>query len=214
MSARSIEVGVVDYGAGNIASVMKALDYAGADPERIADPEKLKDCERILLPGVGASGQAMSNIKEHNLDIALKEAVFEHGKPFMGICVGMQLLATNLHEYGHHKGLGWINANVISLNDHGISENPVPHMGWNETNFNNENNGGLENILGRNKTFYYCHSYTLVTPEEEKISCRAKYEKDIVAGVMFDNICGFQFHPEKSQLAGDNLMQWFIDWNP
>ncbi len=209
-----INIGVVDYGAGNIASVMKAIDYAGADPKLVGTPEDILSCDKLVLPGVGATARAMNNLKDKGLDAALDEAVGDKAIPLLGICVGMQIMATDLHEYGPHKGLGWIKGSVISLTDKGITDRPVPHMGWSDTEFRG-NLSDLPQRLGRHKIFYYCHSYTLVAEDDSVITSTASYGGvELVAGVKRDNIIGFQFHPEKSQVAGDYLMQWFMDWEP
>lgn len=206
------EIGVIDYGAGNIASVMKAIDYAGADPKLVGTAEEILACDKLVLPGVGAAGQAIEALRNKELEEPLREAVFNKGIPFMGICVGMQLLAEDMYEYGHHKGLGWIPGKVISLPDAGITNKVVPNMGWRDVEFK-DNINSLESRLGNRKAFYFCHSYTLLT-EDKYVCCTVDYEEKLVAGIAFDNICAFQFHPEKSQLPGDHLMQWFIDWKP
>jgi glutamine amidotransferase len=208
-----LSVGIVDYGAGNIASVMKAVDYAGADPVLVGTPEEILKCDKIILPGVGASGLAIEKLRQKHLDISLREAVLEKGKPLMGICVGMQLLAEDMYEFGHHKGLGWMPGKVISLKDHGVADHPVPHMGWNEVEFGPDMRD-LSTKLGDHKAFYFAHSFTFVTDKPDLICASADYEKKIIAGISFDTISGFQFHPEKSQVAGDILMKWFIDWKP
>lgn len=209
-----VHVGVINYGAGNIASVMNALDYAGADADLVSDPNALSSYDKLILPGVGASGQAIDKLNASGMAEALNDHVRIQGKPFLGICVGMHLLATDMYEFGNHKGLGWINGRVISLKDHGVKNRPIPHMGWSDTSFS----GPLSDIsrqLGRHKAFYYAHSYTLVSDDKSIIHSQVKYNNiDITAGIAFDNICAFQFHPEKSQVSGDILMQWFVDWNP
>ena len=208
-----MNVGVIDYGAGNIASVMKAIDYAGADPVLVSTTEQIAESDKLVLPGVGAAGRAIDQLREKNLDQALEEAVLKQGKPFIGICVGMQLLADDMYEFGHHKGLGWIKGEVVSLQDRGIKNHPVPHMGWGDVEFR-DNQKDLASRIGPRKEFYFCHSYTLVTDEQEKISATVEYERELVAAVSFDNVSAFQFHPEKSQVSGDVLMQWFLDWEP
>lgn len=209
-----IRVGVVDYGAGNIASVMKAIDYAGADPVLVSTPEDVLQSERLLLPGVGASGLAIAKLREKSMDKALDEAVRRKGVPFMGICVGMQLLADDMYEYGHHKGLGWIPGKVVSLRDcTDIGDLSVPHMGWSDVNFG-EGADDLGGSLGSNRCFYFAHSYTLVTENKDVVCATVNYGGDLVAGVRSGTVCAFQFHPEKSQRAGDVLMQWFMGWKP
>ena len=208
-----MSVGIVDYGAGNVASVMKAVDYAGGDPLLVSTPEQILACERLILPGVGASGRAMDKLKSGGLDKALDEAVRKNAVPFMGICVGMQLLAEDLYEFGHHKGLGWVPGKVISLNDYQITDRPIPHMGWSDVDFK-DNAQSLAAKLGKHKAFYFAHTFTLVTDKTEIINSTVGYGRDLVAGLSFDTVSAFQFHPEKSQVAGDILMQWFMGWKP
>ena len=208
-----MSVGIVDYGAGNVASVMKAVDYAGGDPLLVSTPEQILACERLILPGVGASGRAMDKLKSGGLDKALDEAVRKNAVPFMGICVGMQLLADDLYEFGHHKGLGWVPGKVISLNDYQITDRPIPHMGWSDVDFK-DNAQSLAAKLGKHKAFYFAHTFTLVTDKTEIINSTVGYGRDLVAGLSFDTVSAFQFHPEKSQVAGDILMQWFMGWKP
>ncbi len=209
-----ISVGIVDYGAGNIASVMNALDYAGADAELVFDPEALLSYDKLVLPGVGAAGQAMEKLRSSHLDEALHEAVIQQGKPLMGICVGMQLLAEKLYEFGEHDGLGWVKGRVISLQDHGVVNRPVPHMGWSDVEFD-EALADLSKQIGRHSAFYFAHSFALICDEVDKVCATVEYGgQRMHAGVAFDSVRAFQFHPEKSQVAGDALMQWFLDWKP
>lgn len=208
-----LDVGIVDYGAGNVASVMKAVEYAGAAPIMVSTPEQILNCDKLILPGVGASGQAIEKLRQKHLDQALGEAVRQKGVPFMGICLGMQLLAADMYEFGHYKGLGWIPGKVISLRENAVRGKPVPHMGWSEVVFDRDM-GDLSSRLGRHKAFYFAHSFTLITEQKDCVSASVTYEKDLVAGLSFGTVCAFQFHPEKSQVAGDILMKWFIDWKP
>ena len=208
------EIGVIDYGAGNIASVMNAVDYAGADAELVSDPDKLENYEKLILPGVGAAGQAIQKLRDKHLDEALHETVIKNGKPMMGICVGLHLLAEKMYEFGEHDGLGWIKGKVISLKDHNIQTQPVPHMGWSDVELS-EDLKNLSKQLGRHTAFYFAHSYALVCDQPDIVSTTVQYDDQTIhAGVAFDNVCAFQFHPEKSQVAGDILMQWFLDWEP
>lgn len=208
-------VGIVNFGAGNVASVMKAVDYAGADPELVGTAEEIASCDKLVLPGVGASGQAIEKMRAAGLDEALTNAVLKQGKPFLGICVGMQLLAADMHEFGDYKGLGWVKGHVISLPDHGVKDRPVPHMGWSEVVFT----GAGEDIarrIGRHSSFYFAHSFTFAVDEsdQDKVIATVDYGTSMTAAVGWDNVRAVQFHPEKSQVAGDALMQWFIDWQP
>lgn len=206
-------IGIIDYGAGNLGSVLKSIEYAGANVVRVSQPEQIAAVDKIILPGVGASGHAMQKLQESQMDQAMSEAVHKQGKPFLGICVGMQLLASDLYEFGHHKGLGWIEGDVVSLKDRGVKNLPVPNMGWSDVVFA-ENLKSLDSHLGRHKAFYFCHSFTMVPKDAQQTQASIEYDGvAVTAGIAMNNIYGFQFHPEKSQVAGDLLMQWFADLN-
>lgn len=206
-------IGVIDYGAGNIGSVMNAIDYAGGDVERVSDPDKLKIYDKLVLPGVGAAGQAINQLRLSGMEDAIHEVVGKVGTPMMGICVGMQILAETLYEYGTHKGLGFIKGEVYALEDLGIKEKPIPHMGWNDVTFS-ENISDLAKQLGSYKSFYFAHSFAMKC-DEDMISSEVSYDGlQLTSSVLTENIVAFQFHPEKSQVSGDILIQWFLDWQP
>lgn len=204
------KIGVIDYGAGNVASVMKALDYAGADVELVSDADQLAQFDKLVLPGVGASKHTIERLKENHIDQALNDIVLKGGKPFLGICVGMQILAEDLHEFGQHKGLGWVKGDVVSLENAGVSGQTIPHMGWSNVEFGDDLKD-LSSRLGRHKAFYFCHSYALKTDDSAIVQAHVEYGPTLTAGIAFDNIYAFQFHPEKSQVPGDILMQWFVE---
>ncbi len=208
-----IEIGIVDYGAGNIASVRKSLEYAGASTSLLSTPEQILSASKILLPGVGAAGLAIKNLHDCNLVDPLNEAVLKRSVPIMGICVGMQLMAEDLYEFGHHKGLGWVSGKVVPLRSLGVISHPVPQIGWNDIVFK-DNLMSLDKQFGRHKSFYFAHSFALDTPQEDIVNSTVEYEKTLTSGIIRDNIVAFQFHPEKSQVSGDILMQWFLHWNP
>ena len=206
-------VALIDCGTGNVGSVARALEYAGADVTRITTPEQLMSAARVVLPGVGASKFVTRALQRTGLGSALTERVLKQGIPFLGICVGMQVLAKELNEHGSHAGLGWIDGKVVKLNEIGISDKPVPHMGWNEVEFN----GALESFgiqLGRHSSFYFAHSFALSETAEANVVARTTYDRSFVAAVNIGSALAVQFHPEKSQQAGDMLLQWFLDWEP
>lgn len=207
-------IGIIDYGAGNIASVIKAIDYAGGDVERVADPDRINNFDKLVLPGVGAAGHAINQLRLSGMDEALQDVVVKGCRPLMGICVGMQILADTLYEYGTHEGLGFIKGKVRSLEDFGIRERPVPHMGWNNVTFA-ENLTNLSNRLGSHKSFYFAHSYAIQCDDLNAVSSTVHYGGvELTSSVIMGNIAAFQFHPEKSQVSGDILIQWFLDWQP
>ncbi len=206
-------VGIVDYGAGNIGSVWNAVDYAGADPEVVSTPDEILRCDKLILPGVGAAGDALKNLRERHLDEALTEAVVKKGVPFMGICLGMQMLGNTLYEFGEHKGLGWIPGKVVHISTISSQKFRIPHMGWNEVQFRS-NAAEFDRRIGPRKEFYFAHSFTFRAEDESTIAATVNYGTELVASIMLGNIFASQFHPEKSQVAGDYLIRAFLDWKP
>ncbi len=208
-----MKVAIVDYGAGNIESVRNALFAAGAEPIVARDVETVLAADRLVLPGVGAAGMAAERLKASGLGDALEESVRRRGRPMLGICLGMELLAERLLEFGEHRGLGWLQGEVVHLRDAGVTQARVPHMGWNLV----EPSGEAARFFQgpeRMRTFYFCHSYTLVTGSSAAVAARATYEKPLVAAVMDGTVFATQFHPEKSQVNGQKLIQSFLDWAP
>jgi glutamine amidotransferase len=207
-----MKVAIVDYGAGNIESVRNALFAAGADPVVARDAQTVRAADRLVLPGVGAAGAAAKRLDASGLADALQEQVRDRGRPMLGICLGMELLAERLLEFGDHRGLGWLPGEVIHLRDAGVARARVPHMGWNLV----EPAGEAARFFQgpeRMRTFYFCHSYTLVTGPGA-VAARATYEKPLVAAVLDGTVFATQFHPEKSQVNGQKLIQSFLEWTP
>jgi imidazole glycerol-phosphate synthase subunit HisH len=207
-----MKVAIVDYGAGNIESVRNALLAAGAEPVVARDVETVRAADRLVLPGVGAAGAAAERLNASGLAEALQEQVRDRGRPMLGICLGMELLAERLLEFGEHRGLGWLPGEVIHLRDAGVAQARVPHMGWNLV----EPAGEAARFFQgpeRMRTFYFCHSYTLVTGANA-VAARATYEKPLVAAVLDGTVFATQFHPEKSQVNGQKLIQSFLEWAP
>jgi glutamine amidotransferase len=208
-----MKVAIVDYGAGNIESVRNALSAAGADPIVVRDVEAVRAADRLVLPGVGAAGTAAARLSASGLGEALREQVRGRGRPMLGICLGMELLAERLLEFGEHRGLGWLPGEVVHLRDAGVVQARVPHMGWNLV----EPSADAARFFQgpeRMRTFYFCHSYTLMTGLETAIAARAAYEKPLVAAVLDGTVFATQFHPEKSQMNGQKLIQSFLAWAP
>jgi len=209
----TIEVAIINYGAGNLASVMKSVEYAGAKPKIISTPEAILQAERIILPGVGAAGEAVQRLCSTHLVEALNEKILQRGAPFLGICLGMQLLGDTLYEFGEHQGLGWISGSVKPIREIDTKGVRIPHMGWNQVDFK-ENAKAFSRNLGKYRHFYFAHSFTFRVDNPNEIAATVDYGDDYVAAVRKDNIFATQFHPEKSQIAGDYLIQSFIEWNP
>jgi len=207
------KIGIIDYGAGNFASVEKAIDYAGAQPLRITSPAQLAQCDRLILPGVGAAGEALNALQAHDLISALTAQVCQKGTPYLGICLGMQLLSEKLYEFGEHAGFGWIKGEVIHLQQLLEKTAHVPHMGWNDVTFNAQASH-FASPVNRLRYFYFAHSYTLRVANPDVIAATVHYGVPLVAAVKFNNIFATQFHPEKSQAAGNHLIQAFLNWKP
>jgi imidazole glycerol-phosphate synthase subunit HisH len=196
---------IIDYGMGNLFSVKNALDAIGAESIISDNPEDLEKADKIILPGVGAFPDGMKNLKKRGFIEVLKKEVLNNKKPFLGICLGMQLLATDSEEHKLTKGLGWINGHVKKFN---VDNNfRIPHMGWNDVFVKKENP-----LFGANKTpvFYFVHSYHIVPNDLSVILATCNYGEEFVAAIQKDNVFGVQFHPEKSQKCGLEFLKNFL----
>jgi len=197
-------IAIVDYGMGNLASVQKALNFLKLDNIITNDEIVIRNATSIILPGVGSFRTAMENLSRLNLISVLEDEVLIKKKKFLGICLGMQLLASLGTEQGSSKGLGWIDGKVIRIHAEGKR---VPHLGWNEIHF--KRNGMFNNMIDKN--FYFIHSYHFVPDNPDNIFSTFNYGCEMVAGVIKDNILAFQFHPEKSQNAGLFLLKEYFN---
>jgi glutamine amidotransferase len=202
-------IAVVDYGMGNLHSVRNALDLIGADVVVTREPDEIRAAERIVLPGVGAFGECVKNLEAAGLRDVLQEMVIERGTPFLGICLGMQVLATTGEEFGLHQGLGWIPGHVRRLRGEHLL---VPHVGWNEIAPCVES--PLFRGLGHAPCFYFVHSYHFVPDDPRIVAATCDYGGPFAAAVLFRNLFATQFHPEKSQEAGLRLLENFLEWEP
>jgi glutamine amidotransferase len=207
-----MSIAVVDYGSGNLRSVAKALiRVAGDDVMVTSDPEVVRKAERIVLPGVGAFADCMRGLDSlPGMHQALQEQVIEAGRPFLGICVGMQLMAEWGREHGDTQGLGWIKGEVVAL-DPADPSLKVPHMGWNQLIIRRAH--PLLAGIGEGAHAYFVHSYRFAA-EEARICAETDYGGPVAALVGRDNLAGTQFHPEKSQAVGLKLIANFLEWRP
>jgi len=208
-----MRVGIVDYGAGNLASVANAVYAAGADPIFARTPEEVMQADRIVLPGVGAAGAALKNLRARGLDAALNRSVREGARPMLGICLGMQMMAQRLFEFGEHEGLGWIEGDVRALADIPGAGPRIPHMGWNSVDPLGPGEPFLDRVKGR-REFYFCHSYTLIGCPEASLAARTDHGVPLIAAVRVGTVFATQFHPEKSQINGQRLIEAFLEWKP
>jgi glutamine amidotransferase len=199
-------VSIIDYGMGNVASVQKALNFLNVKSVITDEHSVIKDSSIILLPGVGSFAQGMENLNERNLVNLLTEEVMIKQKPFLGICLGMQLIMENGNEPYECKGLGWIEGEVKKFE---LLDLNIPHMGWNNIKvFKNKYFNNLDN-----SNFYFIHSYHVKTTNYQDVAATVNYGIDVVASVQKDNIFATQFHPEKSQAAGLSVLKTFFYLN-
>ncbi|MBN1800507.1 MAG: imidazole glycerol phosphate synthase subunit HisH [Candidatus Lokiarchaeota archaeon] len=193
---------------GNIDSICRAIEECGGDPIVSNKHEEFELASRIILPGVGSFDKAMQNIDKFELKPILKEQVLEKKKPLLGICLGMQILAVKGTEGGETEGLGFIDGEVVLLKPENHATR-IPHVGWNEVHF--EKNSPLFNNLQSGRDFYFVHSYHFNCEKEENILAITPYCGKFVSVVNEKNVYGVQFHPEKSQLAGFEILKNFLD---
>ncbi len=193
---------LVDYGMGNLRSVSKALEKVGFSVKVSSDPEEVKRAEVLVLPGVGAFRDAMENLKKLGL---LKEILrhIEKGKPYMGICLGLQLLFERSYEFGETEGFGVLEGEVVLL----PPKVKVPHIGWNQ--LWKQKPSDLLNGIKEGEYFYFVHSYHVVPKRQDIVLTTTDYGIDFVSSIEYENIFAVQFHPEKSQKAGLRLLENF-----
>jgi len=200
-------IAIVDYNMGNLASVINAFESIGAKIAVESEPNRLKDYDKLILPGVGAFGDAMEHLKSNGMDIAVKEYA-KSGKPLLGICLGMQLLFESSQEFGEHRGLELIEGRVVPFDkskfDHKLK---VPHMGWNELFIQKDTPlfSGLDDPY-----LYFVHSYHVVCDDRYAIG-KTYYGYEFVSAVQRDNIYGIQPHPEKSHNNGLKIIENFVN---
>ena len=206
-----MKIALIDYGSGNLQSAYKALELVSNCKNKIFITSNSKDllkADKIILPGVGAFADCIKGLKSiSGMTDVLNEVVLEKKKPFLGICIGMQLLATKGKEKGDHDGLGWIKGKVIKIKK--IKKIKIPHMGWNTVKVISKHP-----ILKRKKfESYFVHSYNFICKNKKNIIATCDYQQKITAIVGKENIIGTQFHPEKSQKIGLEILKNFVSWN-
>ena len=209
-------IAIIDYGAGNIRSVLNMLKALGQRARIVDSPEGLVEATRIILPGVGHYDHGMEGLATRGLDHALRERVVEDGLPFLGICLGAQLIARRSAE-GARPGLGWVEADVVPFDRSRMDPHlRVPHMGWAETWVapGADLPGEISAAVPEEARFYYVHSFHLACDVPEQAVLRAHHGYEFAAGVRHKNILGAQFHPEKSHRFGKAFLQTFLDWEP
>ena len=199
-------IGIIDYDAGNIKSVEKALAYIGEETIVSRDPEVLLKADKAILPGVGSFGQAMENLHRYNLVPVIKDMV-KNNTPFLGICLGLQLLFESSDETQGVEGLGILKGKIVKIPPApGLK---IPHMGWNSLHF--QNNGRLFQGIPEQTYVYFVHSYYLKAEDEQIVKASAEYGVHIHASVEQKNVFACQFHPEKSSTAGLRILKNFVE---
>ena len=198
---------IVDYGVGNLFSLCSSFDYIGVEAEVTSDADKIRNAQRIILPGVGAFSDAAKKLRATELDTVIKEEAAK-GKPIMGICLGMQMLFDRSFEYGEHEGLGLIKGEVIAMDGVIPKDLKIPHIGWNSLRFPKESH--LFAGIPQDSYVYFVHSYYLQAERSEDVAAVAEYGVQIHAAVEHGNICACQFHPEKSGEVGLQILRNFI----
>jgi glutamine amidotransferase len=204
-------IAIIDYGMGNVRSLSNAVEYIGYDVLITSDAAEIRSAEKIILPGVGAFADAMKAIRMRGLDEVLCQAVIIQKKPMLGICLGLQLLAKSSNEHGYHEGLGWLDARVIEFDpDMGLC---TPHIGWNNIHFS-DSDPLFIGLKESERDFYFVHSFYMDCNDPSIILATCDYGTDFVAAIKKDNIVATQFHPEKSQDNGIQVLRNFLRWNP
>jgi glutamine amidotransferase len=193
---------IIDYGMGNLRSVEKALEKVGAEVRVSRDPDDIRSADHIVLPGVGAFGDAMANLGKRGLVEVIKEEVGA-GKPFLGICLGLDLIFEESDEHGLHQGLGLLPGRVELL----PTELKIPHIGWNKVQIEKESR--LLDGIPDESFFYFVHSYAVFPSQDSDILCTTDYGCRFVSAVENRNIAAFQFHPEKSSSLGLTILRNF-----
>jgi imidazole glycerol-phosphate synthase subunit HisH len=202
---------LVDYGAGNLRSVAKALERSGAAVEVSGDPASVERADGVVLPGVGAFADAVASLRAKGLDLAVRRAI-EAGRPYLGLCLGLQVLFEESDEHGVTKGLGLLPGRVERFAELGAdgARRRVPHIGWNEVRFRGRH--PLVATLTERDIFYFVHAYRAVPADPAQVAGVTDYGGDFAAAVARDNVFAVQFHPEKSQRAGRRLLDAYVAW--
>ena len=207
-------IAVIDYGMGNLRSVAKAFEAVGAPVIVSSEPKEILKADSVVLPGVGAFRDCMKNLKDKGLDRVVHESI-ESGKPFLGICLGLQLLFDESVEFGCVRGLGIIPGKVTRFNPP-VSESEderlkVPHMGWNTLSI--KKRSPLFESVPEDPWFYFVHSFHVIPDDPDVIATTTNYGIEFVSGIQHKNIYAFQFHPEKSQAMGLSVLENFAQLN-
>ena len=201
-------IAIIDYGVGNLFSLSSSFKSIGADTVVTGDSNIIKAADKLVLPGVGAFGDAAQKLRNTGLDSLIIDQA-NSGKPLMGICLGMQLLFSESYEYGNHKGLGLISGKVVPMQGKIPKELKIPHIGWNSLKLRGKS--PIFKYVNDGDCVYFVHSFYAVDCEDSLLAT-AEYGKDLTAAVGKGNIYGCQFHPEKSGKTGLGILRGFCEW--
>jgi len=200
---------IVDYGMGNLFSIKSAIHYLGTESIISSDPDIIKNANKLILPGVGSFKKAIANLKKNDLDGIIKESVIKRQTPILGICLGMQLLSLSSTEDGLNDGLGFIDSSIERFNDKSSSNFKIPHVGFEAVSIIRKSK--LFEGLNSQVDFYFTHSYRMVFENQPYTVGTCFHGETFVAAFEKGNICGTQFHPEKSQTNGLTVLKNFIE---
>ena len=201
-------IAIIDYGVGNLFSLKSSFARIGAETVVTDDSAVIRTADKILLPGVGAFGDAIAKLRERGLDRVILSEV-KAGKKLMGICLGMQMLFERSHEYGEHEGLGLISGEVVPMRGRIDESLMIPHIGWNALDIKREH--PVFKYVKNGDFVYFVHSYFAVGCAESLLAT-TEYSREVTAAVAKGNVCGMQFHPEKSGDVGINILRGFCEW--
>lgn len=209
---KSSLITIVDYGMGNIKSIQKGFEKVGAEVLVSANPDEIRNAERVVIPGVGAFKIGMHVLLEKKLDASLKDFV-KKGNPLLGICLGMQMMMDFSEEQGITSGLGLINGKVIKIPEgSGKEKNKIPHIGWNKIYQENNMQRSILKDVKENDFFYFVHSFMCQTKNKRDKLASSKYNDCIItAAIQYENLIGLQFHPEKSSKIGLSILRNFLE---
>ena len=200
-------IAIIDYGVGNLFSLCSSFQKIGVQAVVTSDPEAIRTADKLILPGVGAFADAAEKLRNSGLDRLIQELAAA-GKPIMGICLGMQLLFEKSYEYGEHRGLGLIPGSVVPMAGFIPDQLKIPHIGWNALHF--RKGSKLFRRIREGDCVYFVHSY-YASDCEDSVIATAAYGKELTAAVEMGNVCGCQFHPEKSGQVGLNILRAFCE---
>ena len=206
-----MKTAIINYGLGNLSSVQKAFISIGAEPFVADNPKLLYEADNIILPGVGSFFEAMKNLKSQGWTEAIYDTVLNQKKPILGICLGMQMLASFGEEGGECEGLNLVGGKVVNLNKIGCSLT-LPHIGWND--ISQKKPSPLLEDISDNMDFYFLHSFGFVLDDKENLVATTNYGVEITAAIQKENIFGCQFHPEKSSKLGKQILKNFLEFKP